>query len=345
MKLSIRRVALPIATVFLTLLLIEIGLRVLTPVEYRAPAASSGADDAWSDLLHVPSTVPGLAYELARDRRTRMWNVEVRTNSLGMRDDMPDDERSLDMLRIAALGDSVTFGYGVAEADAWPAALERWSTRIGARACRFEVLNFGVSGYGTHDELALLRDRVMPLRPDAIVIAYHLNDPENDPVQPLQAHFHSVEWWQRLHITRGVASVFHRLAVSRLGGGDYFKYLHAEDGDKWPRVLDNFDEIRTAATSLHGEPLPIVLAIFPFFAGYEGWAAYPYRAEHQRVADAATARGWSVVDVYKTFARSGRGNVSLARDLGHPNRVGHTLAAAAIGRGIARRVPCPPSGG
>lgn len=52
--------------------------------------------------------------------------------------------------RIVAFGDSFTFGDEVADGDDWPAQLE-------ARDPAFEVMNFGVAGYGT--DQALMRYR------------------------------------------------------------------------------------------------------------------------------------------------------------------------------------------
>src|SRR5512134_166244 len=52
--------------------------------------------------------------------------------------------------RIVALGDSVTFGWGVPAEDAWPKQLERLLAADGGPDP--EVLNLGVGGYNTRQE-------------------------------------------------------------------------------------------------------------------------------------------------------------------------------------------------
>lgn len=75
--------------------------------------------------------------------------------------------------RIACLGDSTTFGWGVTESQAWPQLL--------AQELGVEVLNAGVPGYSTHQGLATL-DRVLALKPDLVVLAYMIRDADPAPV-------------------------------------------------------------------------------------------------------------------------------------------------------------------
>ncbi len=66
--------------------------------------------------------------------------------------------------RIVCSGDSFTFGYGVADADAWPA-------QLGALDARLDVVNLALGGYGI-DQMYLryLRDG-LPLEQDVHVVA------------------------------------------------------------------------------------------------------------------------------------------------------------------------------
>lgn len=75
--------------------------------------------------------------------------------------------------RIACLGDSTTFGWGVSESQAWPSLL---GEQLGV-----EVLNAGVPGYSSHQGLATL-DRVLALNPDVVVLAYMIRDADPAPL-------------------------------------------------------------------------------------------------------------------------------------------------------------------
>jgi lysophospholipase L1-like esterase len=78
---------------------------------------------------------------------------------------------------IAAIGDSFTYGWGVAEAEAWPRVMER---QLGGLA---RVANLGVAG-GLPRTYAEVAERAVPrLRPDLIIVAVLQGD---DLAQPAQ---------------------------------------------------------------------------------------------------------------------------------------------------------------
>lgn len=72
--------------------------------------------------------------------------------------------------RVAALGDSLTWGTGPAE-EAWPRLAE---TRLGAG---WEVLNFSHYGYDIAQSNAALREHAWAYTPDVVVYAAYTNDP------------------------------------------------------------------------------------------------------------------------------------------------------------------------
>jgi hypothetical protein len=74
--------------------------------------------------------------------------------------------------RIALLGPSLVMGSGVADGDTFAALLEeRLNRSRGAQAAeRYEVLNFGVPGFSLVQQVAMLHERALMFRPDAIFI-------------------------------------------------------------------------------------------------------------------------------------------------------------------------------
>lgn len=71
-------------------------------------------------------------------------------------------------MRIAALGDSITYGYGVPRRDTWTAHL--------AKQRGVPVLNFGVSGDTTAGMLARFSAQVLPEKPDVLILMGGSND-------------------------------------------------------------------------------------------------------------------------------------------------------------------------
>ena len=75
-------------------------------------------------------------------------------------------------LKLAALGDSLTAGWGLPADDAFPAKLAR---ALAAKGHVVEILNFGVSGDTTAGGLARL-DAVLAAAPDGVILELGAND-------------------------------------------------------------------------------------------------------------------------------------------------------------------------
>jgi hypothetical protein len=256
-----------------------------------------------------------------------------------MRDEVPRADAD-GLTRVVVLGDSVTFGWGVSADDAYPNVLERLLNQSQPDTPHhFDVLNFGVSGYASPDEAIVFREKALRWNPTLAIVGYYLNDPEIEPVQLLHAYFAEPSWWQYSNFLRLLALRKQNWSVARLGGGNYYRYLHA-DAERWTSVVEAFGEIARVARSRH---IDVALVIFPEIPG-DSWADYPYLDLHSQVADAARAEGFTVVDLYEAFSAHEPLDLRVHPRDSHPNRLGHELAAWEIhrklqsdGAGLPRR--------
>ena len=99
-------------------------------------------------------------------------------NSRGMRDREYALAKPAGVTRVLVLGDSYTWGYGVANQEIYTEVLERSLAKGGAKV---EVINSGVSGWGTDQEYLFLERDGIKYQPDVVVLALFLfNDPENN---------------------------------------------------------------------------------------------------------------------------------------------------------------------
>jgi hypothetical protein len=106
--------------------------------------------------------------------KSRDVNVWFRINGQGMRDDREFARaKPAGKLRIVSLGDSFTIGYEVSGEETFSHVLE---TKLRAAGLDVEVLNAGVSGFGTAEECAYLERDLFDYSPDLVLVSYYMND-------------------------------------------------------------------------------------------------------------------------------------------------------------------------
>jgi lysophospholipase L1-like esterase len=305
------KTAITIASLCVGLIVAEVLLRLFIPFNYLKPPQLLPRD-VWRELVNQRSEIPGLDYELRANVEKLAQDAMVRTNSHGMRDRERSMEKRAGVFRIAVVGDSFTFGFGVENEAAYPSVLERLLNDSGSND-KYEVLNFGVGGYSTRDEALVVRHRIMQWNPDLIIIGYVSNDPETDPIQAPHAYFHKPAWWQHSHVLRLIARAKNVFDINYYGGGNYVKYLHHYPL-KWQTVVDGFRDMRQVASARN---IKVVVAIFPL------------RTEtYEKVRAAAADAGLIPVGMNEGFSAHARNETSLPD--GHPNNLGHRIAAQTI---------------
>jgi len=106
----------------------------------------------------------------------------VKINRDGLRDREHSKTKPPNTFRIAILGDSMTEALQVPLERTFWSVLERQlksCKTLGDRVV--EIINFGVSGYGTAQELLIFRDRATAYSPDVTVLAFYAgNDVRNN---------------------------------------------------------------------------------------------------------------------------------------------------------------------
>ncbi|MER3445435.1 MAG: hypothetical protein C4291_00750 [Candidatus Dadabacteria bacterium] len=104
----------------------------------------------------------------------------VRMNSHGFRDKERSYEKGKDTFRIVVLGDSFTEGMQVPLEQTFPYILEE-RLNSGGSSERFEVINLGVSGFGTAQEYLALKYYGLRYHPDLVILEFFIgNDVVNN---------------------------------------------------------------------------------------------------------------------------------------------------------------------
>ena len=156
---------------------VEIFLRVTRPA---APDLRA---------LHLAEPTQPWLYRLrpgAEAELDKTAGIHYRINANGFRGPAYPQARDAGAFRVAVLGDSLTFGYGVQENESYTALLEAELGRLLAPR-KVEVLNFGVGGYNPYNEVALFEGIAAGYAPDLVLIQFCIND-LNDPRLHFDAH-------------------------------------------------------------------------------------------------------------------------------------------------------------
>jgi len=149
---------------------------MLEPGEESMP--SSGITEGPVSLRAIIQSHPddAIIYSLRPNLDLTFVRARVRTNSCGMRSPERPIKKPAGVFRIALLGDSFAFGWGVEQHETFAQRLEDNLNYISQGAPRFEVLNFGVPGYSTFQEIALFEERGLDFDPDAVLVYFVQND-------------------------------------------------------------------------------------------------------------------------------------------------------------------------
>jgi lysophospholipase L1-like esterase len=99
------------------------------------------------------------------------WSVLVETNGQGRRDS--DTPPRPGQPVVLSLGDSMSFGWGVEQRDAFPSLLEDALGQV-------RVVNASVPGTGTTDQLDLLRELIAEVPADVVLVAFFVGNDFHD---------------------------------------------------------------------------------------------------------------------------------------------------------------------
>ena len=110
-------------------------------------------------------------------RKENKQGVFVRINSDGLRDQEHPITKPPSTFRIAVVGDSTCDAMEVPlEKTFWSILGRELNDCAAAGASRIEVINFGVAGFSTAQELIRLRTKVWKYQPDLVLLAFSAGD-------------------------------------------------------------------------------------------------------------------------------------------------------------------------
>src|SRR5262245_37236253 len=144
-----------LATVFslAALVVVELCLRWLMPLTtFCPPYRQNLANDFARAGMFQSLADDHLKFGLTPDHTAEVGGISYRHNGLGLRGPQPPSSKPAEVYRLLVVGDSYTYGWGVAERDTVPGQLERLLREDVPSGRILEVINAGIPAYDTAQE-------------------------------------------------------------------------------------------------------------------------------------------------------------------------------------------------
>lgn len=155
-------------SILFVLIAIEAGLRLVNYNPFGEFFESEGRA-----IFIRPAANKQRQYEAVPNASGYGWETTIQINSHGFRGREYSKTKKPGTFRIVVIGDSITFGNRLTQDQNYPAVLEALYQRKGQPV---EVLNLGLGGYDTLQEVATLADIGLAFDPDLVILGYCIND-------------------------------------------------------------------------------------------------------------------------------------------------------------------------
>ena len=318
-----------VASAVLALVLMEMAVRVLDLPPRPLPPLPI-AD-------YRLSVNPALSYEYRPSSTPSEapldWSHQgFAINSAGFRDYDYTETKPEATYRIVIVGDSTTAGNGVPDLDkTYTKQLEHLLNAPEPSGRHYEVLNMGVGGYHTMQEIETLRVKGLQYQPDLVLVTVCLNDfhlhSDGGVHRKLLEQARLARRQTATALSRGVLQrsrlafiLYHRLNLAQTVH-DHFYRKH---------ILQGQTTVRAGLTLLsdlqqrHG--FAALVVILPAFL--HSFTTYQHTHLHEQVLQAAEGLpGMTIVDLLPRFAGLEQNAEKLSYDGVHMNEDGHKAMA------------------
>jgi len=320
----LKKLALLLFSLLVVALLLELFLRVAF---YHSKDFSM---EMWKYAVAMKRAVPDPKLSFVHEPNTHgfFMGQDVRINSLGLRDREFSLTKPPGVYRILMLGDSTTFGWGVAVNDTAAKVLEReLNAQPPPGYQRFEVINAGTGNYDTVQEVTFYQTRGRKLHPDMVILVYFINDPE--PV-PRQKQIWLIDRSYLVAFLTNRLDGLLRKTGARPGWKQYYASLY---NDNQPGFQACKAALLELAATTREENTKLIVALLPEL--HEINPEYPFEAEHQKIKDVLAPTSVPVLDLIDGLKGHGPEETLWVTPLDdHPSAKANVLIAAQLREAI-----------
>lgn len=297
--------------------------------------------------LHSPSSYPDLGWELTPGAKKTEPNIEKEPilyciNYSGFRDKSNDSWKKWDSrdIKLAFIGDSITYGTGVNYKDTYSSVAE---SLLSEAAKNVRIINAGILGTNTLQHSSILKYKLIPYNPDIVILGYFLNDTERRCTQKLPKIFRYILRYFNFGtflISRIATAIETRMIPAPRNGAEvkkdrtvnriYHNYTRSViDSYETAVWQENKKIIKSMSELCRSKSIEFGVVCFPFEEQIKGICS---DRPQKKISDFCLANNIPFLDILEIYKKRIHEKLYLERDNGHPNSLGHYIAAEAISK-------------
>lgn len=269
------------------------------------------------------------------------YGIKVKYNSLGFIGE-EIGSKTENTLRILGVGDSITDGTYLPQQQRYLNLLGKiLETKI---TRRIEVINAGIGGYNTWQELEIIKDKGLLIKPDLIIVGICLNDYIENKPKLGQSWFGTITednfndgsraryfnfLYQKSALYKFIYDFLSKLRRTGYSQKGYQRYLEEYNFDIKPSDFKKWKKPFIEMIMLNKKnKIKILFVIFPLHSQIIKGGDVTYKP----LSDFFKEEGVYFVDLIKYFnsnSQEGK-DLFIKRDIIHLNALGHNITAEVI---------------
>ena len=184
---ALTNIGLVLFSIFLSLAIIEIAFRLMA---YYNDVKTLWAFQRLNGTTNIygptdptslrriirPSKNPRIVYELIPNLSLTFLDKPYMTNPHGYRGPVYSNTKDENVFRLVGLGDSIMWGWGVADNEYYLALLDVYLNNSAPDGYSWEIINTAVPGYNTAMEVETFKEKGVHYKPDIVIIGFFVND-------------------------------------------------------------------------------------------------------------------------------------------------------------------------
>ena len=297
------------------LFLLEIGFRIYSNFTLIYDVEMH----KYATKLKMRSNIDGLTHEHIPNSEADLMGVNIKTNNLGFREDIPTIFKDSIEKRIVIVGSSITMGWGVPYDSIYSTKLEKYLKN--KKNKNVNVINTGIGNYNSVLESIFIENKIDDLNPDQIILHYFINDAEE--LSSGTQNFFIKNFYSIAYFYIRIKQAIHSSKNQYKSMGEYYADLYNDESKGWKKARKAINNIKNACDK---RDIKFQVLIQPDLHNLSN-ESLQFKC-HSKIKKFLTENNIEFHDLFNAFQNKVLDNpksIWVNKDDPHPNNVGHEI--------------------